>query len=64
MLNPALRNLKNDLIAARGETVRAVRNNRSPEKIQKLRWRTHAAWQRLERALTESGPQVVNTLGL
>jgi hypothetical protein len=58
MLNPALRNLKNDLIAARGEMIRAVRSNRSPEKIQKLRWRTHAAWQRLERVLHETGSNV------
>ena len=35
-----------------------MRGNRSPEKIQKLRWRTHAAWQRLERALSESNPHV------
>lgn len=58
MLTPALRHLKNDLIAARGEVIRAVRSNRSPEKIQKLRWRTHAVWQRLERVLHERGSNI------
>ena len=54
MLTPALRTLKNELIHARGDVVRAVRTNRSPEKIRKLRWRTHAVWQQLERALLAS----------
>jgi translation elongation factor EF-Ts len=53
MLNPVLRDLKKALIEARGDMVRAVQSNRSPEKIQKLRGRTHAAWERLERALRE-----------
>jgi hypothetical protein len=54
MLNPILRDLKKALIDARGDMVHAIAANRSPEKIQKLRGRTDAAWERLERALRET----------
>lgn len=54
MLNPALRDLKNALIAARGDLVRAERSHRSPEKISKLRGRAHSVWEQLERALHDS----------
>ena len=52
-LNRKVRTLKRAMIDARGEVVRAIARNRSPEKVLELRTRAHAVWQQLERALDE-----------